>query len=97
MLLSDIIEWKVIHGNCSLGYRDYGNGSFESNKYFSQSMVSIGNKMVPLSSIDESNCEQMSAKEFEQFEELQTQIYLGEVVIKPMNTDHVKKRPKLFM
>lgn len=94
-MLSDIIDWKLVHGNCPLDYRFYGNGSFESDKYFSQSMVSIKGNIVPLSSIDESSCEQMNAKEFEQFEELQTQIYLGEVRKKPMNTDHVKKRPKL--
>lgn len=56
-------------------------------------MVSINGKIVPLSSIDESSCEQMNAKEFEQFEELQTQIYLGQK--KRINTDHVKKRQKL--
>ena len=56
-------------------------------------MVSINGKIVPLSSIDESSCEQMNAKEFEQFEELQTQIYLGQK--KRINTDQVKKRQKL--
>lgn len=93
LLLSDVIDWKLVHGNCSLDYRFYGDGSFESDKYFSQSMVSINGKIVPLSSIDESSCEQMNAKEFEQFEELQTQIYLGQK--KRINTDHVKKRQKL--
>jgi len=95
MLLSDVIEWKLVHGACSLDYRVYGNGSFESNKYFSQSMVGIQGKIVPLSSIDESSTEQMTTEEFEQFEELQTQVYLGEVVERPMNTDHVQKRLKL--
>ena len=95
ILLSDIIEWKVIHGACSLDYRVYGNGSFESNKYFSQSMVGIQGKVVPLSSIDENCIEKMTTKEFEQYEELQTQVYLGEVVEKKMTTDPVQKRPKL--
>jgi hypothetical protein len=95
ILLSDIIEWKVIHGACSLDYRVYGNGCFESNKYFSQSMVGIQGKVVPLSSIDESCIEKMTTKEFEQYEELQTQVYLGEVVQRKMMTDPVQKRPKL--
>jgi len=95
ILLSDIIDWKLVHGNCSLDYRFYGNGSFESNKYFSQSMVSIKGKIVPLSSIDEKSCEQMNANEFERFEELQTQIYLGEVREKRVNRDHERKRLKL--
>mmetsp|Transcript_69395 Transcript_69395/g.77616 ORF Transcript_69395/g.77616 Transcript_69395/m.77616 type:complete len:352 (-) Transcript_69395:95-1150(-) len=79
LLLSDILEWKVIHGACSLDYRAYGNGS-ESDKYFSQNMVGIAGKVVPLSSIDESCIEQMTTQEFEQYERLQTQVYLGEVV-----------------
>lgn len=94
-LLSDIIDWKLVYGNCALDHRSYGNGSFESNKYFSQSMVSIRDKVVPLSSIDEKGCEHMNTKEFEQFEELQTQIYIGEVREKRLDVNHVKKRPKL--
>ena len=70
------------------------NGSFESDKYFSQSTVSVNGKMLPLSSVDEHSCEQMSAKEFERFEELQTQIYLGEVRENQMDVDHTKKRRK---
>jgi len=50
--------------------------------------------MLPLSSVDEHSCEQMSAKEFERFEELQTQIYLGEVRENQMDVDHAKKRRK---
>lgn len=95
MLLSDIIDWKLVHGDCLLDYRFYGDGSFESNKFFSQSMVSISGKIVPLSSIDEQSCEQMDAKEFERFEELQTQVYIGLVREKRINTDHVNKRPRL--
>lgn len=50
--------------------------------------------MIPLSSVDDNSCEQMNTKEFEQYEEFQTQIYLGEIRDK-RSTDHVKKRPKL--
>jgi FlaA1/EpsC-like NDP-sugar epimerase len=57
-------------------------------------MVSINGKMIPLSSVDDNSCEQMNTKEFEQYEEFQTQIYLGEIRDK-RSTDHVKKRPKL--
>ena len=94
-MLSDIIEWKLVHGSCSLDYRVYGNGSYESDKYFSQNLVGIKGKVVPLSSIDETITEQMTSEEFEEFEELQTQVYLGEVVERPTNADHVQKRPKL--
>eukprot|EP00536_Pseudo-nitzschia_multiseries_P015663 jgi/Psemu1/327990/estExt_fgenesh1_pg.C_9270005 len=94
-MLSDIIEWKLVHGACWLDYRIYGNGSYESDKYFSQSMVGIQGRIVPLSSIDESLTEEMTTEEFEQFEELQTQVYLGEVVERARTTDHIHKRPKL--
>lgn len=84
-----------MHGDCSLDYRNYGNGSYESNKFFSQTMVSIKGEIVTLSSVDERNCEHMNTKEFERYEELQTQIYLGTVRQQRMNADHVDKRPKV--
>mmetsp|Transcript_24691 Transcript_24691/g.68180 ORF Transcript_24691/g.68180 Transcript_24691/m.68180 type:complete len:97 (-) Transcript_24691:1758-2048(-) len=94
-MLSDIVDWKLVHGTCSLDYRLYGNGSCESDKYFSQTMVGIQGKVVTLSSIDERLTEEMTTEEFEQFEELQTQVYLGEVVERSRNTDHIQKRQKL--
>jgi len=94
-VLSDIIDWKLVHGDCPLDHNSYGNGSFESNKYFSQSMVSIKGKVVPLALMHENNCEKMNDVEFDQFEELQTQIYLGEVRETRPYTDHMKKRQKL--
>ena len=84
-----------MHGDCPLDYHIYGNGSFESNKYFSQSMVSIKGRVVPLSFINENNCKQMNDIEFDQFEELQTQIYLGEIRETKPCIDRIKKRQKL--
>lgn len=95
MLLSDIIDWKLIHGDCSLDYRFYGSGSYESNKFFSQTMVSVKGEVLPLSEIDEVKCEQMNTKEFERFEELQTQIYLGTAKEKTSEQYHVDKKAKL--
>ncbi|VEU43689.1 unnamed protein product [Pseudo-nitzschia multistriata] len=94
-MLSDIIEWKLVHGSCTLGYQIYGDGSYESDKYFSQTMVGIKGNIVPLSYIDSTTTEQMSAEEFEQFEELQTQVYLGEAIESSRDLDHRQKRQKV--
>ena len=95
MLLSDVIDWKLIQGDCSLDYRFYGSGSFESNKFFSQTMVSVKGEVLPLSEIDEHKCEQMNTNEFERFEELQTQIYLGIAKEETSKIQHVDKKAKL--
>jgi len=59
-------------------------------------MVGIEGKVVPLSSIDESCIEKMTTQEFEQYEQLQTQVYLGEVMKRPITkTDSLQKRPRL--
>ena len=98
VLLSDVINWKMIHGACPLDYHVYGDGSFESDKYFSQTMIAIQGKVVTLSSVDERGTEQMTDQEFEQYEELQTQIYLGTVIESSTTittTNQEMKRPKL--
>lgn len=95
MLLSDVIDWKLIHGDCSLDYRFYGSGCFESNKFFSQTMVSVKGEVLPLSEIDEHKCEEMNTNEFERFEELQTQIYLGTAKEETSKIQHVDKKAKL--
>ena len=57
-------------------------------------MVSIKGKVLPLSSINETYCEQMNDVEFDEFEELQTQIYLGEVHESRVYTDRQMKIQK---
>ena len=57
-------------------------------------MVSMKGEVVPLSAMNEHNCEQMNTKEYERFEELQTQIYLGTVRERRTKTDHTKKKPR---
>lgn len=82
--LSDVLEWEVLHGACRLDYRRYGNPACdESNHFFEQTMISCNNgQLLPLSMIDEVATSQMTAVEFEAFEALQTQVYLGRVVEK---------------
>lgn len=78
MQLSDIIEWQLLDGPCPLGWREYGNpSSAKSNSYFSQTMVGVQGKPFSLASIDEAKTSHMTSDEFEAWENLQTQIYLG--------------------
>ena len=96
--LSDIIEWKMIHGSCPLDFREYGNPAcHESNKYFSQTMIGVNGKPIPLFSIDETATEKMSDVEFEQYEACQTQVYLGQVYDKPIPESTIEsKRQKII-
>lgn len=104
VLLSDLIEWTVVRGYCQLDYKEYGNPACnESNRFFSQTMVGVGGKLTPLASIDEASSEQMTTDEFEKFEYIQTQIYLGSVKNKlPTTTRKIEvtdsssnKRPRI--
>jgi hypothetical protein len=97
LALSDILTWTMIHGMSPLDFRSYGHpASDESNKYFRQTMVGCNGKAIPLSMIDETATSQMTESEFEEYEALQTQVYLGRVT--NVDPDHhparTPKRPK---
>jgi predicted nicotinamide N-methyase len=95
--LSDVLEWEMLHGACHLGYLWYGNpASDDSNKFFQQSMVGCNGQMLPLCRIDEAATAQMTTAEFESFEALQTQMYLGRVIESSTggSTGHDSKRLK---
>lgn len=79
--LSDAVEWEMVCGRCPLGFRDYGNPVCEeSNKWFTQTMVGCGGQPIPLSLVDEGSQSRMTDTEFDEYERLQTQIYLGTAV-----------------
>ncbi|KAG7349387.1 lysine methyltransferase [Nitzschia inconspicua] len=94
--LSDILEWEVLHGTCPLDHTMYGNPACnESNTFFQQTMVGCNGQTLPLSMIDEAGTSQMTAVEFEEYEALQTQVYLGRVKDVTKSGDcHDQKRLK---
>jgi hypothetical protein len=82
--LSEVVEWKMLFGRCPLDFRAYGNPACEaSNQWFTQTMVGCGGKTFALSSIDEAAQSRMTDAEFDEYERLQTQIYLGTTSIVP--------------
>jgi hypothetical protein len=91
--LSDVVDWKMIHGSCPLDFREYGNPAcHESNKYFSQTMIGVNGKPVPLFSIDETATQKMSDAEFEQYEACQTQVYFGQVYDRPIPESTIQSK-----
>jgi len=95
LALSDIVEWKMIHGTCSLDFRTYGNpASQASNQYLSQTLVGCGGRVIPLAMIDEIAISQMSNAEFDEYESLQTQVYWGQAIGCPDERSNLPKRRK---
>ena len=76
--LDHILDWTLLAGNCSLSWRDYGNPECESsNRFFSQTLVSVKGVPTPISEINEISMELMESEEYQAFERMQVQIYLG--------------------
>jgi hypothetical protein len=101
LMLSDVVEWKLVYGACPLDFRSYGNPACEeSNIWFSQTMIAIQGKPVSLSRIvtyDNDATERMTDLEYEQFERIQSQVYLGTFVNINKEESHYDqkcKRPK---
>jgi hypothetical protein len=73
------LEWKLIHGQCPVGWQEYGDpSSADSNRFFCQTMVSVRGSPKPLAEIDdEQDTASMSQAEFQAWERAQIQIYYG--------------------
>ena len=63
---------------CQLSWQEYGNPDcHKSNVYFSTTLISVNGTPTPLANIDESATQQMTNDEYEAFERMQIQIYIG--------------------
>jgi len=95
---SERFRWTVIHGACRLCWNDYGNPSCDgSNRFFSQTMVGVAGVPTSIADIDEEAANRMSNEEFDFYETVQTQIYLGQSFDKESRSilsEHETKRRK---
>jgi predicted nicotinamide N-methyase len=83
--MSSCVDWILLDGNCRLSWENYGNPHCkESNVYFSQTLVSVQGVPTSLAEIDETANHRMTRDEFEAWERVQIQIYLG----KPKRRQH---------
>lgn len=76
--LDDLVDWSMVDGICPLSWNEYGDPQCEaSNLFFSQTMVGVEGVPMPLAEIDEAAMGRMEGAEFEAFERMHIQIYLG--------------------
>jgi hypothetical protein len=76
--LDDLVDWSMVDGVCPLSWNEYGDPQCEaSNRFFSQTMVGVEGVPIPLAEIDEAAMGRMEGAEYEAFERMYIQIYLG--------------------
>jgi predicted nicotinamide N-methyase len=76
--MSSSVDWILLDGTCRLSWENYGNPNCnDSNVFFSQTLVSVQGVPTSLAEIDESANQRMTSQEFEAWERVQIQIYVG--------------------
>jgi predicted nicotinamide N-methyase len=76
--LDDLVDWSMVDGVCPLSWNEYGDPQCEaSNLFFSQTMVGVEGVPTALAEIDEAAMGRMEGAEFEAFERMYIQIYVG--------------------
>ena len=79
--MNQYVDWKLVETSlcsCKLSWEDYGNPNCDaSNVYFSSTMIGVDGVPKSLGSIDEADTQRMTTEEYDAYERMQIQIYIG--------------------
>ena len=83
--LDDLVDWKLVDGTCPLGWQEFGNPSCEaSNLFFAQTMIGVRGIPISLGNIDEAKVEEMRKDEYNCWDKMFIQCYVGSRREEPM-------------